>query len=94
MPCVRGCRTGRMDKLGTNPNPDRLDKGSMNINPNYYQDTEEPVMCDECGHPCHADDAVTDGNIALCGSLRGNGCADRALWDGDIIIGTTPAVVI
>lgn len=35
------------------------------------------VACDECGHPCHADDAVSDGVVALCGSLRGNGCADR-----------------
>ena len=50
---------------------------NVELNPNYYQDTDEPVACDECGHPCHADDAVTDGNIALCGSLRGNGCADR-----------------
>jgi len=49
------------------------------MNPNYYQDIEEPVLCDECGHPCHADDAITDGTIALCGSLRGNGCADRAI---------------
>jgi len=57
------------------------------MNTNYYQDVEEPVMCDECGHPCHADDAVTDGSIALCGSLRGNGCAERAIWDGDIIKG-------
>lgn len=38
---------------------------------------DDPVLCDECGHPCHADDAVTDGTIALCGSFRGNGCADR-----------------
>lgn len=60
----------------------------MEINPNYYQDVEEPVMCVECGHPCHADDAVTDGSISFCGSLRGNGCADRIEWDDDgLIIG-------
>jgi hypothetical protein len=66
----------------------------MEHHPNYYQDTDEPVLCDECGHPCHADDAVTDGTIALCGSLRGNGCAERAIWDGDIIIGSAPSTVI
>jgi hypothetical protein len=49
----------------------------MDLNPNYYQDIDNPVSCDECGHPCHADDAVTDGTIVLCGSLRGNGCADK-----------------
>ena len=47
------------------------------MNPNYYQDVEEPVPCDECGHPCHADDAVhTEDSRDLCGSLRGNGCAE------------------
>lgn len=59
------------------------------MNPNYYQDVETPVECVECGHPCHADDAVTDGNIALCGSLRGNGCAERAIWSGEYIVGVT-----
>jgi hypothetical protein len=49
----------------------------MELNPNYYQDVKEPVLCDECGHPCHADDAVSDDFIVLCGSLRGNGCADK-----------------
>ena len=60
----------------------------MVLNPNYYPDIEDPTPCDECGHPCHSDDAVTDGNIALCGTLRGNGCADRAVWGvGEIILG-------
>lgn len=58
-------------------NPPTTERDTMNLNPNYYQDTENPVACDECGHPCHADDAVTDDFITLCGSLRGNGCADR-----------------
>jgi hypothetical protein len=57
------------------------------MNPNYYPDVDDPVLCDHCGHPCHADDAVTDGNIALCGSFRGNGCGDRAVWRGDLIVG-------
>ena len=37
---------------------------------------ESSVLCDQCGEPCHADDAVTDGVVTLCGSFRGNGCAD------------------
>ena len=57
-------------------------KQGEDMNPNYYQDTPNPVACDECGHPCHADDAVTDGVVALCGSLRGNGCADRVRVEG------------
>jgi hypothetical protein len=57
------------------------------LNPNYYPDIDDPALCDHCGHPCHSDDAVTDGNIALCGSFRGNGCADRAMWRGDLIVG-------
>lgn len=54
---------------------------NMEINPNYYQDTDTPVLCVACGHPCHADDAVTDGFVTFCGFLRGNGCADRVVWD-------------
>ena len=38
---------------------------------------ESPVLCDRCGEPCHADDAVTDSVVTLCGSFRGNGCGDR-----------------
>lgn len=57
------------------------------LNPNYYADTDNPALCDHCWHPCHSDDAATDGNVSLCGSLRGNGCADRAVWRGDMIVG-------
>jgi hypothetical protein len=57
------------------------------VNPNYYADIDNPALCDHCWHPCHSDDAATDGNVSLCGSLRGNGCADRAVWRGDAIVG-------
>lgn len=57
------------------------------VNPNYYDDIDNPALCDHCWHPCHSDDAATDGNVSLCGSLRGNGCADRAVWRGDVIVG-------
>lgn len=57
------------------------------VNPNYYADVDNPALCEHCWHPCHSDDAATDGNVSLCGSLRGNGCADRAVWRGDVIVG-------
>lgn len=57
------------------------------VNSNYYADIDNPALCDHCWHPCHSDDAATDGNVSLCGSLRGNGCADRAVWRGDAIVG-------
>jgi hypothetical protein len=37
----------------------------------------DALICDGCGGPCDADDAITDGFVNLCGSFRGNGCADR-----------------
>lgn len=52
-----------------------------------WEELDAPVRCDECGEPCDGNDAVTDGNIALCGSFYGNGCADRAVWRGDLIVG-------
>lgn len=64
----------------------------MDLNPNYYPDIDDPALCDHCWHPCHSDDAVTDGIIALCGSLRGNGCADTAIWEGGYIIGTNGVI--
>jgi hypothetical protein len=36
--------------------------------------------CDDCGGPCDAVDAVADDfGLAFCGSVYGNGCADR-VW--------------
>lgn len=37
----------------------------------------DSVHCDSCGAVCDATDSWTDGTIALCGSVYGNGCADR-----------------
>ena len=39
---------------------------------------ESPVPCAGCGGPCDAADSVADDSgLAWCGSLYGNGCADR-----------------
>ena len=55
----------------------------MKLNNNYYQESEIdiPLLCDECLHPCHSDDAITDdyGTLVFCGALRGNGCAEKYL---------------
>lgn len=42
-------------------------------------DRNEPgVACVDCGGPCDAADSVADDSgLAWCGSLYGNGCADR-----------------
>jgi hypothetical protein len=37
---------------------------------------EGAVVCDACGGPCDAADAVTDDCVNLCGGFYGNGCAD------------------
>ena len=43
---------------------------------------EHAVKCDGCGIVVDAIDAVTDDAIVLCGSYRGNGCADKPnAWD-------------
>ena len=39
----------------------------------------DAVHCDKCGTVCDPTDAWTDGTVALCGSVYGNGCADHAL---------------
>lgn len=40
----------------------------------------EAVPCAECGGPCDAADSVADDSgLAWCGSLYGNGCADKAV---------------
>lgn len=42
------------------------------------QDDDVPVLCAECGGECDAADAVADDSgLAWCGSVYGNGCADR-----------------
>lgn len=36
-------------------------------------------ICSACGGPCDAVDAVAlDSGLAFCGSVYGNGCADKA----------------
>jgi hypothetical protein len=48
----------------------------------WLLEEEEGVKCDGCGIVCDAMDAVTDGAVSLCGSFRGNGCADKpGAWD-------------
>jgi hypothetical protein len=39
-------------------------------------DDDDAVVCDACGGPCDAADAVTDDCVNLCGGFYGNGCAD------------------
>lgn len=41
-------------------------------------DGETRIVCCECGGPCDAADAVAeDSGLARCGSVYGNGCADK-----------------
>ena len=49
---------------------------------NDEADAEHAVECDACGIVVDAIDGVTDDCIVLCGSFRGNGCADApGAWD-------------
>jgi len=42
------------------------------------EDGETGSVCAACGGPCNATDAVADDSgLVWCGSVYGNGCADR-----------------
>jgi hypothetical protein len=39
-----------------------------------------PIKCDSCGIFCSSLDAIaTETGLAFCGSVRGNGCAEKYL---------------
>jgi len=43
-----------------------------------------PVKCDSCGIFCSSLDAIaTEVGLAFCGSVRGNGCAEKYLQEGE-----------
>lgn len=51
----------------------------------YQSAFEGRSWCDECGTLISALDGVaTDAGLAFCGSMRGNGCADRLLAEGNL----------
>jgi hypothetical protein len=69
-------------KFDWNEEADRLEYEADAASWPEADDEDEGVKCDGCGIVCDAMDAVTDGAVSLCGSFRGNGCADKpGAWD-------------
>ena len=61
---------------------DEADRLEYEAEAKSWDAEDEGVKCDGCGIVCDAVDAATDGAVSLCGSVYGNGCADKPdAWD-------------